>query len=791
MDETIKIGLGFVTGRPNVCKVINNTYEQLINQFKDCDKKVELTIFILFDLGYQYTTRVDFYGIIPNVYKDIIVRYITPEDIEEQKKKLIAIDGFSKAEMDLFFGHGHAKGRNTLMYYALKKKMDYLLFWDDDEYPVACIKDENTNEIIWKEQSNIAMHLKYIEDADVTIGYHCGYISPIPYVELNEDVDENKFKDYIEALGNDIISWDSIREKFVKDNGITYANRDIAEGKGAYEIESDGVGKWVAGSTLCLNLKHLDKIPAFYNPEGSRGEDTFFSTKLNDSKVIKVPVYHFHDGFLKYTNITRGKYPKTLRKIKSSEEMIEQRFFKASRGWIRYKPLFEYIMNKDDYAENIQKTYEKLEVGVKEVNKLFDNDEFDILLKDLEEYDMNVKKHYNEYIKTNKIWDKLKKDITGGAKLLENIEKLREIEFAQREEKLKNAIPQKLVHKTKNKKYLNITYVMTWTEVCGGSKIILEQANRLTLLGHNVNLISHFPKPNWFPLNEKIKFIQVPWEKVLCEDIPKNSDIIIATYWREIYECIEQKIAPVVYFEQGDFHLFDRKALDDRTFNYINKQLQTVPYVFTVSSFAKEKLKEIYNKDSYVIPNAVDDKIFFYKEHEKNDIINITIIGSEQAEFKKIPLIIEAVNRAKKDGYKIKLNWITPTKPEKINEEAIINPKQIVIGDTLRKTDIYICASMYESFCLPVLEAMTCGAAIITTNNGGNMDFVRDNENALIIEKDNVEDIYEKLKILLNDETKRKAISAKGVEKAKNYSWKKTIEELEKYYRNIAEYEVE
>lgn len=374
---------------------------------------------------------------------------------------------------------------------------------------------------------------------------------------------------------------------------------------------------------------------------------------------------------------------------------------------------------------------------------------------------------------------------------MENIEKLREIEFTQREEKLKNAIPQKLVYKPKDKKYLNITYVMTWTEVCGGSKIILEQANRLTLLGHNVNLISHFPKPNWFPLNEKIKFIQVPWEKVLCEDIPKNSDIIIATYWREIYECIEQKIAPVVYFEQGDFHLFDRKALDNRTFNYINKQLQTVPYVFTVSSFAKEKLKEIYNKDSYVIPNAVDDNIFFYREHEKNDIINITIIGAEQVEFKKIPLIIEAVNRAKKDGYKIKLNWITPTKPEKINEEAIINPKQIVIGDTLRKTDIYICASMYESFCLPVLEAMTCGAAIITTNNGGNMDFVRDNENALIIEKDNVEDICKKLKMLLDDEAKREAISAKGVETATEYSWKKTIEKLEKYYRNIAEYEVE
>lgn len=208
MDKVVNFGLGFVTGRPNVCKVINNTYEQLINQFKDTDTNVKLTIFILFDLGYQYTTRVDFYGIIPSVYKDIKIKYITPEDIEEEKKKLIAKEVLTKANADLFFGHGHAKGRNSLMYYALKSKVDYLLFWDDDEYPVACIKDENTNEIIWKKQDNIAMHLKYIEQADVTIGYHCGYISPIPYVELDEDVDKEKFKCFIEALGNDIISWD-------------------------------------------------------------------------------------------------------------------------------------------------------------------------------------------------------------------------------------------------------------------------------------------------------------------------------------------------------------------------------------------------------------------------------------------------------------------------------------------------------------------------------------------------------------------------------------------------------
>ena len=53
-------------------------------------------------------------------------------------------------------------------------------------------------------------------------------------------------------------------------------------------------------------------------------------------------------------------------------------------------------------------TFDNLKAGIPEVNKLFDNSDFNILLKDLTEYDKNVKKHYKEYIRTNEIWNKLK-----------------------------------------------------------------------------------------------------------------------------------------------------------------------------------------------------------------------------------------------------------------------------------------------------------------------------------------------------------------------------------------------
>ena len=342
------------------------------------------------------------------VYKDIKIKYISPEDINEEVKKVAARNNMNEEDMKFFFGHGHARGRNTVMYYAIKYRMDYLLFWDDDEYPVATLKDNGKN--IWLKQDNILKHLEFMkkENADVTIGYHCGYISPIPYIDFNEKFTEQDLKEFIEVISNDIISWESIREKMKNNNGVTYANLEIAKGNGAREIESDGIGKWVAGSTLCLNLMNKNKIPAFYNPSLARGEDTFFSTLLGNSKIVRIPVYHFHDGFLKYTEIMDGVYPKTLRKINVKEEHIKTRFLKATLGWIKYKPLLLYIKDREKYRIEINDMVEKLKVIVPKLNEIFNDNCFTILLTELEKYDKDVEIHYEEYKRTNAIWNELK-----------------------------------------------------------------------------------------------------------------------------------------------------------------------------------------------------------------------------------------------------------------------------------------------------------------------------------------------------------------------------------------------
>ena len=90
---------------------------------------------------------------------------------------------------------------------------------------------------------------------------------------------------------------------------------------------------------------------------------------------------------------------------------IEERFLKSSIGWIKYKPLLIYITDRKNYRKIIKRTREDLEKGIKAVNKLFNTQSFNVLLEDLDNYDKNVKKHYNEYVKTNEIWNKLKTQI--------------------------------------------------------------------------------------------------------------------------------------------------------------------------------------------------------------------------------------------------------------------------------------------------------------------------------------------------------------------------------------------
>ena len=403
--KKINVGIGFVTGRQsfkNVVKTyVNNWNESGIVE----QNEVSLHLFVAYDLKYS-TTKVSDYKIIDKEILDIVdsAYYIGQSSIFNEIQYLVDKKVINKKEAKLIFGEGYAKKRNMVLYFAIKNRMDYVIFLDDDEYPIAVVKLDSS--IAWKGQEVLSNHIRNLREADITHGHHCGYISPVPFIEFNDKLSQKEFRIFIESISNDIINWDSVKTK-MDDGGITYADLSLINTGMSNPVDKIDGMKFISGANLGFNLKNTNKIFPFYNPPGARGEDTFLSTSIGICDVRKIPCYTFHDGFGIYEHLLFGVLPNRLMPIKADSSEIIQRFLKASLGWIRYKPLLLYITQKDNYESEIKKIKQNLSKVIPNICDYFGNNGFNDILKELEFYHTNVEKHYNDFVKTKVVWRKM------------------------------------------------------------------------------------------------------------------------------------------------------------------------------------------------------------------------------------------------------------------------------------------------------------------------------------------------------------------------------------------------
>ena len=403
--NNIKVGIGFATGRKSFQKVLRTNICTWKESGLVKDNNISLNLIVAYDLNYNKTKKTDYTNMHPDLVEQIdSSKFIGTAAREEEIDYLVRENVLNINEARMIFGRGYAAKRNAVLYSAIKSNLDYLIFMDDDEYPLAVTNTRNT--VLWGGQHVLQNHLKFISQADITYGYHCGYISPIPYVEFNDVMAEEDFRLFIEAISNDIINWDTLKT-VMENGGVTYADKKILMSDDFIEVQQVNKAKFISGANLCINLTDAGRVSPFYNPPGARGEDTFLSTCLSERKVLRVPVYTFHDGFSTYNDLLHGVLPIRLKFIKADTEKIVTRFYKACVGWIRYKPLLLYITDPTNYENKIEGMRKQLKETLPSICTYFNQPDFMNILVELEKYNRNVKKHYSDFIETQYIWARI------------------------------------------------------------------------------------------------------------------------------------------------------------------------------------------------------------------------------------------------------------------------------------------------------------------------------------------------------------------------------------------------
>ncbi|MFH0943423.1 MAG: glycosyltransferase family 1 protein [Candidatus Beckwithbacteria bacterium] len=97
----------------------------------------------------------------------------------------------------------------------------------------------------------------------------------------------------------------------------------------------------------------------------------------------------------------------------------------------------------------------------------------------------------------------------------------------------------------------------------------------------------------------------------------------------------------------------------------------------------------------------------------------------------------------------------------------------------------FVYPSFYEGFGLPVLEALSCGCPVITSNNSSLPEI--GGEAAIYINPQSTENLSQAIKQLIQlDDSNHQTIKQKSLLQAKKFSWEKTARETLKLYQEVS-----
>jgi glycosyltransferase involved in cell wall biosynthesis len=105
------------------------------------------------------------------------------------------------------------------------------------------------------------------------------------------------------------------------------------------------------------------------------------------------------------------------------------------------------------------------------------------------------------------------------------------------------------------------------------------------------------------------------------------------------------------------------------------------------------------------------------------------------------------------------------------------------VAATYRHADVFAYPSVYEGFGLPVLEAMTWGCPVVTSNTSSLPEVAGDA--AMLVDPDDTEALAEALNQVIGDPALRNTLVERGYQQAAKFSWTRTAKDTLAAYRSI------
>ena len=154
----------------------------------------------------------------------------------------------------------------------------------------------------------------------------------------------------------------------------------------------------------------------------------------------------------------------------------------------------------------------------------------------------------------------------------------------------------------------------------------------------------------------------------------------------------------------------------------------------TISEWNRERLAE-YGVPARLVPPGVNLDEFREREDVARHARRLLVIGRDNP-LKNLALTMAAYELLGPDRPEMQMFGVEPQVGERYGVPYANSPPDDGVVELFNEAAVFVQTSVHEGFCLPPLEAMATGCAVVCTDAHGNRDFCRDGENCLMPDGD-------------------------------------------------------
>jgi glycosyltransferase involved in cell wall biosynthesis len=155
----------------------------------------------------------------------------------------------------------------------------------------------------------------------------------------------------------------------------------------------------------------------------------------------------------------------------------------------------------------------------------------------------------------------------------------------------------------------------------------------------------------------------------------------------------------------------------------------------------------------------------FSQLRRTHDDLKLLIIGDE---ISKLPALRRAVHRHKLHKHVRFLGYL----------------KDDTLTVLYRLASVFVFPSLYEGFGLPPLEAMASGTPVVTSNVSSLPEVT--GGAAVLVDPYDVDSIADGVRRILDDPQLAEGLRIKGLSRAREFSWERSVEKTQRVYREVA-----